>query len=416
MTLPLASLLRLAPLALTLPASAQLVVTGASNPSAPDTHEVRLVDVVTGSSVELFPGWVPPTGDPAMASAAADEAAGLLYLSSNPNAFTSDGIYVWPYGSPGNPIPFVLDPLGPNGVLLDVQGLAVANGVVHFTSHYVGNDNGLYALSPGTGLATRLIALPITSFQVNGLTYNPADGLFYGTNDSGSSRGVWSFDTSSGDVTFVSPYPAGIQDVDGCVLEPTGAGILHLIRDTPGPIDSLDLATLTYSQTLTNPLSTQYLFAGGAWAAGLAANLPVGASYCGPAVPNSTGAAGEIELRGSSFVLVNELRVEASSLPVSSLAIALTSRTQDSVPMPGGSVGTLCLGGAIGRYVGPGQPMMTDAAGRFELQLDLTRTPQPTGLVAVAPGESWSFQCWHRDSVGGQATSNFTDGVEITFR
>ena len=37
------------------------------------------------------------------------------------------------------------------------------------------------------------------------------------------------------------------------------------------------------------------------------------------------------------------------------------------------------------------------------------------GLVAVQPGETWSFQAWYRDTVGGSATSNFSDGLEITF-
>ena len=85
------------------------------------------------------------------------------------------------------------------------------------------------------------------------------------------------------------------------------------------------------------------------------------------------------------------------------------------VQMPGGSRGNLCLGGAIGRYVGPGQIKNSGATGSFMLALNLTQTPTPTGLVSVLPGEAWNFQAWHRDAVGGVATSNFTDGVRVQF-
>ncbi len=82
---------------------------------------------------------------------------------------------------------------------------------------------------------------------------------------------------------------------------------------------------------------------------------------------------------------------------------------------PAGSLGNLCLGGAIGRYVGPGQVQNSGTARIFQLEIDLGLHPQPTGLVNVAGGETWHFQCWFRDSVGGQAVSNFTDGLELGF-
>ena len=82
---------------------------------------------------------------------------------------------------------------------------------------------------------------------------------------------------------------------------------------------------------------------------------------------------------------------------------------------PGGSQGNLCLGGAIGRYVGPGQIKNSGAAGTFDLVLDLASTPTPTGLVQVLPGDTWNFTAWYRDAVSGVATSNFTDAVSVTF-
>ena len=83
----------------------------------------------------------------------------------------------------------------------------------------------------------------------------------------------------------------------------------------------------------------------------------------------------------------------------------------------GGSQGNLCLGGNIGRFVGPGQVMDSGASGSFAMTVNLNAMPAPTlsGTVAVQPGDTWNFQAWHRDSVGGMATSNFTDAVSVTF-
>jgi hypothetical protein len=41
--------------------------------------------------------------------------------------------------------------------------------------------------------------------------------------------------------------------------------------------------------------------------------------------------------------------------------------------------------------------------------------PLGTGPVAILPGETWNFQAWYRDLNPG-TTSNFTDGISITFQ
>jgi hypothetical protein len=46
--------------------------------------------------------------------------------------------------------------------------------------------------------------------------------------------------------------------------------------------------------------------------------------------------------------------------------------------------------------------------------VDVTAVPQPTGNTVVQPGETWNFQCWHRDTNPG-ATSNFSPGYSVTF-
>lgn len=148
------------------------------------------------------------------------------------------------------------------------------------------------------------------------------------------------------------------------------------------------------------------------------ANLgsPIGVNYCGPGVVNASGHSGSIAASGSDLVIDDDLRLIASNLTLHAFGFFLTSQTQDFVTQPVNSVGNLCLGGSIGRYDGPGQVLNSRGSGSFELQLALASTPTPSGFTPVVPGETWNFQCWHRDVSTANATSNFTDAVSVTFR
>ena len=140
----------------------------------------------------------------------------------------------------------------------------------------------------------------------------------------------------------------------------------------------------------------------------------VGTNYCGPANLNSTGLSGIISALGSDVVADNYLNLFATNLPKNQFGMFLNSQTKGFVPFVGGSQGNLCLAGSIGRYNRPGEILGSGAGGTFFLVLDLTDTPQPTGSVSIMAGETWNFQAWYRDDNPGP-TSNFTDGVSITF-
>jgi hypothetical protein len=138
----------------------------------------------------------------------------------------------------------------------------------------------------------------------------------------------------------------------------------------------------------------------------------VGAPFCNPANPTSLGAPAEIHAYGSDVAGGNPLAIVASGLPSSTVGYFLCSRTTGSA-MPPASQGVLCLGGNIGRIsvpvlvVGP----HGRAFGRFVDTLAIPGNP-PT---AASAGQTWYFQAWFRDSIGGSATSNFTDAVAILF-
>ncbi|MEM6570219.1 MAG: hypothetical protein AAF957_17545 [Planctomycetota bacterium] len=142
---------------------------------------------------------------------------------------------------------------------------------------------------------------------------------------------------------------------------------------------------------------------------------PIGTEYCSP-VPNSTGDTGRLAVFGSEVAADDDITLVGYELPQSAFGFFLASRTQGLVNQPGGSQGVLCLGGEIGRYVGPGQILNSGAAGLFSLELDLAQTPTPTGFVSVIAGETWNYQAWHRDVVNLNATSNFTEAVSVAFQ
>ncbi|MEM8712110.1 MAG: hypothetical protein AAGG01_14260 [Planctomycetota bacterium] len=142
----------------------------------------------------------------------------------------------------------------------------------------------------------------------------------------------------------------------------------------------------------------------------------IGASYCGPAVPNTTGAPAFMSAAGSRDVTQNDVLITCSNMPSFAFGFFIVSQTQGFVMNPGGSSGNICLAGSVGRYVGPGQVQNSGSAGQISLQLDLTMIPQPNGFVAANSGETWNWQTWYRDSTpGGTPTSNFSDGLQVDF-
>ena len=130
--------------------------------------------------------------------------------------------------------------------------------------------------------------------------------------------------------------------------------------------------------------------------------------------PNSTGQRGLLRATGSVLVVDNDVTLHAEQLPNQVFGFFITSLNGTPPPAPTGPM--ICMSGAVGRYIGPGQVQNTGILGGFSLALDLTQIPTPTGFVSALSGETRYFQCWHRDIVQGQPRSNFTDALAITFQ
>ena len=209
------------------------------------------------------------------------------------------------------------------------------------------------------------------------------------------------------------PFDGRAMTIDGTATIESG------INATSSDLGQFVVGTFTASATTQ---SVNIDAAGTAGRAAMSAILVrvdtgsvIGMNYCGPAPLNSNGTSGRMSVIGSRSVTDNDVLLQALDLPTNSFGFFITSLGQGFVTNPNGSQGNLCLSGAIGRYVGPGQIQNSGATGALALQIDLTQHPTPTGLISVAAGDTWNFQAWHRDFVSGMPTSNFSDGVQITF-
>lgn len=136
-----------------------------------------------------------------------------------------------------------------------------------------------------------------------------------------------------------------------------------------------------------------------------------GQPFCDPAVVNTTGRPGTLHAVGSLAADRNALVLWAQDLPPRTFGMFVNGTDTGFLPNPGGSAGNLCLAGALGRYVGPGEVFDAGPGGAGSLVLDLTRTPTPSAFVAAAAGETWHFQCWYRDLPVG--SSNFTNALTV---
>lgn len=129
---------------------------------------------------------------------------------------------------------------------------------------------------------------------------------------------------------------------------------------------------------------------------------------------NSSGPYSRLHVDGSRVIAQADLRLSVDSLPPHSFGYFLVSRTLSAIPVPGGQVAQLCLGGPIGRIL---TVLDSGAHGRVQLTFDPRVIPQPMGAVSALPGETWGFQYWHRDVQPGSplATYNFSEAGAVTF-
>lgn len=128
---------------------------------------------------------------------------------------------------------------------------------------------------------------------------------------------------------------------------------------------------------------------------------------------NSTGFGARLVARGSDSLIAGDMQLEVSRLPAG----------RQTLVIMGDGVGAAVLG-AGRRVVFPGAEGfarllpggMSTAAGEYVLGPNLG-VIRPAFAARVSAGETWRFQCWHRDSAHGACTAglNLSNALEITF-
>lgn len=302
----------------------------------------------------------------------------------------------------------------PTGVA--IGGLAVGtltgltadpDGSTWYLSCYNGTDSLLYRGNIQTGVFT-LIGNMGTPFFID-ISMSPEGRLFGLDIDSDS---LFEIDTGSASTSLVGGVGLNVNFAQGMDFDPTTGELFAALYlgGGQGLLASLNTFTgVASTVAFTTSLDVELEIAIRPIVAPV-----IGTYYC-TANPNSTGVPGEIVAQGSTDVLDNNLNLTARNLPQFSFGFMITSDTPQFTANPAGSAGNLCIGGSIGRFVGPGQIQSSGALGRFAIPVDLTAVPQPNGPVAAVAGDRWYFQAWYRDSSPAGPTSNFTQGVQIIF-
>ena len=130
--------------------------------------------------------------------------------------------------------------------------------------------------------------------------------------------------------------------------------------------------------------------------------------YCTPAVPNSTGQPGMIDVTGSLVVADDDLTLTATQLPTTpNIGYFLMGQGMNT-SVPPGSAGPICVTPGLLRILPP-VSNTNELPGGFSRSVG-TSGPQTSNIT---PGSTWNFQAWHRDFAAG--TSNLTDAVSATF-
>ncbi|MEZ6017751.1 MAG: hypothetical protein R3F49_21770 [Planctomycetota bacterium] len=135
---------------------------------------------------------------------------------------------------------------------------------------------------------------------------------------------------------------------------------------------------------------------------------------CAPAPLNGLGRSVALSAAGSGLAGdILHLRAEGLQ-PGSMLGYLLTSLALAQPYPAAAGIGVLCLAAPLQRLTMTAQ--VADGSGSQRFAIDTGAIATPLGPVALQPGDSWCFQTWFRDRIGGAATSNTSDALRVTFR
>ena len=156
----------------------------------------------------------------------------------------------------------------------------------------------------------------------------------------------------------------------------------------------------------------------------------VGSLFCDPMDPNSTGESTALTATFSNGP-GSPVHLEPRMGPPGEFGYFLVGTASQDPGAPI-SQGRLCLstapGETIGRFNVGGGPLNSlgqfDNFGRFTnlsgtssgtYGFDVPATLPMAGNPALMAGQTWHYQLWHRDQMGGAGASNFSNGVTVDY-
>lgn len=276
----------------------------------------------------------------------------------------------------------------------------------------------LHSSAHGSGELRGQATFPLVTYT------GTLDGAQAGTASPGTGTYVATIDRNTGMVTIDGTY-AGLQgSVNASHLHGTAwfgqpAGLFFGLTNTGGSTGTFNgSAALSAAQVEDVLEGFTYInihttVAGGGEIRGQVIDSDLGVPFCRP-TDNSTGVPGRLEAQGSPRVVDADVTLLASDLPLNAFGYAIVGRLSGQLFPVMNSTGRICVtGAALGRLGSTIQS--TGATGTMTAVIDISNIPV-TPPTAIAAGDTWNFQVWHRDGIAGAVSSNFTNAVSIDFR
>ena len=209
------------------------------------TATIYNVNVTTGVATPIY-------------SSAGNEAKpwGMAFDNLSNTLYWNNGntLYSSPFGATLSPT--AVGTFTFNGVGVNFVGLAFANGFLYGTRNIA--TEAVYRIDPVTLVATQVYVYPST-YDLGGLDYDAATGIFYGLSDTApapGTAGLYELNLAGQSITFRAPYPAGETDIDGLAVY---NGRAYYVSDGPNTAQAnfyvYDIATGTQIGTLPSPFT-----------------------------------------------------------------------------------------------------------------------------------------------------------------
>jgi len=219
------------------------------------TDPVYSVDELSGSSQALFSG-LPVLG------AAYVPGTAVYFTTSTVDSNDTDGSTLMRWDG-GDPTPDCTLTVAGEDLRVDGLGYDPVDGILYMMHEFDSamNPAGVYG-GPSCDTLAPIVLLPNT--DIGGIAFDPDTMTLFGTDD--ASWQIVAIDLSTGALTPVADYPAGVVDMDGLAYN---GGTLYLIPDdAPGVILVFDLTSGTYQAPLPLPWSGPGVFSAGTFVPG----------------------------------------------------------------------------------------------------------------------------------------------------